>query len=110
MSQYEFTVSVSIAETDGGAWRAKGENITLFLEASNRPELIGYVVSAVQAFGQWLVETKPEDQGLVEYCRSVGIECREVEAGDGLELAVKELQEAMDEASELLALTQRLPA
>ena len=110
MSQYEFTVSVSIAEVDGGAWRATGENITLFLEASNRPELIGYVVSAVQAFGQWLVESKPEDQGLVEYCRSVGIECREVDEEDGLELAVKELHEAMDQASELLALTQRLPA
>ena len=110
MSQYEFTVSVSIAETSGGAWQAKGENITLFLEASNRPELIGYIVSAVQAFGQWLVESKPEDQGLVEYCRSAGVECREVEEADGLELAVKELHEAMDEASELLALTQRLPA
>ena len=109
MSQYEFTVSVSIAETDGGAWRAKGENITLFLEANNRPELIGYVVSAVQSFGQWLVESKPEDEELVEYCRSVGIDCREVEA-DGLELAVKELREAMDQASERLALTQRLPA
>ncbi|MXY35423.1 MAG: hypothetical protein F4052_03190 [Dehalococcoidia bacterium] len=110
MSQYEFTVSVSVAEVDGGAWRAKGENITLFLEASSRPELIGYVVSAVQAFGQWLVESKPEELGLVEYCRSVGIDCREVEAEDGLELAVSELHEAMDEASELLALTQRLPA
>ncbi|MXX19604.1 MAG: hypothetical protein F4X03_00410 [Dehalococcoidia bacterium] len=110
MSQYELTVSVSVAEVDGGAWRAKGENTTLFLEASNRPELIGYVVSAVQAFGQWLVESKPEELGLVEYCRSVGIDCREVEAEDGLELAVSELHEAMDEASELLALTQRLPA
>lgn len=110
MSQYEFTVSVSIAEIDGGVWRAKGENITLFLEASNRPELIGYVVSAVQAFGQWLVESKPEEQGVVEYCRSVGIDCREVEAEDRLELAVNELHDAMDEASELLALTQRLPA
>ncbi len=110
MSQYEFTVSVSIANIDGGAWRATGENITLFLEASNRPELIGYVVSAVQALGHWLVESKPEDQGLVEYCRSVGIECREADGEDGLELAVKELHEAMDQASELLALTQRLPA
>ncbi|MCY3601840.1 MAG: hypothetical protein OXH12_02065 [Chloroflexi bacterium] len=110
MPQYEFTVSVSIAETSGGAWQAKGENITLFLEASNRPELIGYIVSAVQAFGQWLVESKPEEQGVVEYCRSVGIDCREVEAEDGLELAVNELHDAMDEASELLALTQRLPA
>lgn len=110
MPQYEFMVSVSIAETSGGAWQAKGENITLFLEASNRPELIGYVVSAVQAFRQWLVESKPEEQGVVEYCRSVGIDCREVEAEDGLELAVNELHDAMDEASELLALTQRLPA
>lgn len=110
MPQYEFTVSVSIAETSGGAWQAKGENITLFLEASNRPELIGYIVSAVQAFGQWLVESKPEEQGVVEYCRSVGIDCREVEAEDGLELAVNELHDAMDGASELLALTQRLPA
>lgn len=110
MPQYEFTVSVSIANIDGGAWRATGENITLFLEASSRPELIGYVVSAVQAFGHWLVESKPEDQGLVEYCRSVGIECREADGEDGLELAVKELHEAMDQASELLALTQRLPA
>lgn len=109
MPRYEFTVSVSIAEIDDGAWQARGENITLFLEAGSRPELVGYVVSAVQAFGRWLVESKPDEQGLVEYCRSVGVDCREAETEDGLELAVRELHEAMDEASELLALTQRIP-
>ena len=109
MLQYQFTVSVSISEVEDGVWRAEGENITLFLEANSRSELVGYVVSSIQDLGQWIVESKPDEQGLVEYCRSVGLDCQEVEIEDGLELAVRELHEVMDRASEVLALTQRLP-
>ena len=94
---------------ESGAWQATGENITLFLEANNRSELMGYVVSAVQALGQWIVESKPEDESLEEHCRSVGVECQAVEIEDGLELAVRELREAMDHASWLLSVTQRIP-
>ena len=107
--QYQFTVSVSISETESGSWRAEGENITLFLEASNRAELVGYVVGAVQALGQWIVDSRPDGESLEEHCRAVGVQCQAVDIEDGLELAVRELHEAMDHASRLLSVTQRIP-
>ena len=107
--QYQFTVSVAISEAEGGVWRAQGENIALFLEADNRSELIGYVVSAVQALGQWIVDTKPEGEDLEAYCQSLGVQYQAVEVEDGLELAVRELHEAMGHASKLLSVTQKIP-
>ncbi len=109
MIQHQFTVSVAISEKGNGVWRAEGENIALLMEADCRSDLIGLVVSAAQALSEWLVESKPRDQSLEDYCRSVGVECREVEAEDGLEVAVRELREAMDQASKLLTVTQRIP-
>ena len=107
--QYQFTVSVAISEVESGVWRAQGQNVTLFLEADTRSELIGYVVSAVQALGQWIVDTKPEGEDLEAYCHSVGVQYQAVEVEDGLELAVRELHEAMGHASKLLSVTQKIP-
>ena len=109
MIQYQFTVSVSVSEAENGVWQARGENITLFLEADSRSELVGFVVGAVQALGQWIVDSKPESTGLEEHCRSLGVECQSVELEDGLELAVRELHQAMDQASRRLSVTQRIP-
>ena len=110
MRCYELTVAVGIYEVDSGAWRAEGKDVALFLEASDRSELIRYVVHAVQSLGEWIIESKPGTQSMEEYCAAIGVECRAVELGGGLELAVKELEQAMDDASELLSVTQRIPA
>lgn len=110
MRCYELTVAISIYEVESGAWRAEGKDIALFLEAGDRLELIRYVVHAVQSLGEWVIENKPEEQSMEEYCASIGVECRAVEIEDGLELAVRELEQAMDDASELLSVTQRIPA
>ena len=110
MIQHQFTVSVSIGRGEDGIWRAEGENVALLMEADSRSDLVGLVVSAAQALGEWLAESKPHDQSLEDYCRSVGVECRDVEVEDGLEVAVRELREVMDEASRLLTVTQRIPA
>ena len=109
MLQHQLTVSFSISEVESGAWQARGENFTLFLEANNRSELVGYIVGAVQALGQWIVDTKPADESLEDYCLAIGVECEAVELEEGLELALRDLHEAMDHASKLLSVTQRIP-
>lgn len=109
MHCYELTVAVGIHEVESGAWRAEGRDIALFLEAGDRSELIRYVLHAVQSLGEWVVDSKPQAQSMEEYCASMGIDCRTVEIEDGLELAVRELEQAMDHASELLSVTQRIP-
>lgn len=109
MRCYELTVAVGIHEVGSGAWRAEGKDVALFMEAGSRAELIRYVVSAVQALGEWVVESKPQGRSTEEYCASIGIDCRAAEMEDGLELAVRELQEEMDRASEVLSVTQRIP-
>ena len=107
--QHQVTVAVTVAEVEGGVWQARGENLTLFLESDSRSELIGSVVGAVQALGQWIVDTRPEGESLEGYCRSLGVDYQVVEIEEGLELAVRELHEAVDHASKLLSVTQRIP-
>ena len=109
MPCFEMTVAVGIYEVESGSWRAEGRDIALFLEAGDRSELIRYVVHAVQSLGEWIIESKPEAQSMEDYCASIGVDCQTVEVGDGLELAVRELEQAMDHASGLLSVTQRIP-
>ena len=110
MHCYELTVTVGVHEVDSGAWRAEGRDIALFLEAGSRSEIVRYVLHAVQSLGEWIVESKPPAQSMNEYCASIGVGCQAVEREDGLELAVRELEQAMDHARELLSVTQRVSA
>ena len=72
-SRDAFSLAITLRQVDEDVWHAEGEGFPLLLEASTCPRLLGYLVSNMEALGEWITQSLPEDQNIKEYCEAMGL-------------------------------------